>query len=136
MKLRPTDPSELPKLQAILLADYLTTPDAEWSDVTELKLDGSDSYYLEEDKERAEKNTAFTPQLALSQLGLGETTSKDQTGVNQSEQATSPQSAATKAKESPLTPNEESPSSAWWPVGAAVIMAALGLLWVLLKRRK
>lgn len=104
MKLRPTDPSELPKMQAILLADYLTNPDAEWSEVTELKLDGSDSYYIEENEERAEKNTAFTPQAALERLGLGQSTPKDQKGVNQSEQAAAPsvqhEAAPTKANHS------------------------------------
>ncbi|MCB1207152.1 MAG: hypothetical protein KDN18_23070 [Verrucomicrobiae bacterium] len=140
IKLQPTDPGQLPKLQAILLADYLTNPGAKWSDVTELKLDSSDTYYLEEDKERAEKNTAFTPQAALSQLGIGQPTPIHQAEVNQSEQAASPsipqQSAATKAKEPPLTPNDETPSPTRRPFVAVVIVAVLGLLWVLLKKRK
>jgi hypothetical protein len=146
IKLQPADHGEFPKLQAILLADYLTNPDAKWSDVTELKLDASDSYYLEEDKERAEKNTAFTPQVALSQLGMGQPTSKgseDQTGAHQSEQANPPfipqQSAPRKpTDQKPATspPVEEPSSSTRWLVLAAVIVAALGLLWVLLKKRK
>ena len=146
IKLQPTDYGELPKLQAILLADYLTNRDAKWSDVAELKLDASDSYYLEEDKERAERNTSFTPQVALSQLGMGQTTSKcseDQTGAYQPEQANPPfipqQSAPRKpTDQKPATsaPVEESPASPRWPLVAAVIAAALGLLWVLLKKRK
>src|SRR5690606_19390160 len=35
-KLQPTDLKQVPKLQAILLADYLTNSDAKWSDVTEI----------------------------------------------------------------------------------------------------
>lgn len=146
VKLQPADPGELPKLQAMLLADYLTNPDAKWSDVTELKLDASDSYYLEEDKERAEKNTAFTPQVALSQLGMGQPTSKgseDQTGAHHSEQGIPPfipqQSAPRKPTDKkPATspPFEEPSSSTRWLVLAAVIVAARGLLWVLLKMRK
>lgn len=137
-QLRQSDQNHPPKLQAILLADYLTNPDAKWSDVTELKLDGSDSYYREEDKERAEKNTAFTPQVALSQLGLGQPTSKDQREVNQSEQATPSsipqQSPATNAKEATPTPNDKSPLSTPWLVVAVVV--AFGLLWLLLKKRE
>lgn len=69
-KLRPSDPSLLPKLQAILLADYLTNPDAKWKDVAEWKQDANDCFFRSEDKERAAKNTAFTPQAALSHLGI------------------------------------------------------------------
>ncbi len=69
-KLRPSDPGLLPKLQAILLADYLTNPDAKWKDVAEWKQDANDCFFRSEDKERAAKNTAFTPQAALSHLGV------------------------------------------------------------------
>lgn len=60
----------LPQMEAILLADYLNDPAAEWSVVAEgeLKMDAADCYYLEESKERAEKNKAFTPQVALVKL--------------------------------------------------------------------
>lgn len=146
IKLQPTDPGELPKLQAILLADYLTNKDAKWSDVTELRRDASDSYYLDEDKERAENNTAFTPQVALSQLGVDQSTSKgseDQTGAHQSEQANPPfipQRSAprkpTEQKPAPITTVEEPASSTRWPLVAVVIVGALGLLWPWLKKRK
>jgi hypothetical protein len=136
IKLQPTDPGKLPELQAILLADYLTNPDAKWSDVTELKLDSSDSYYLEEDKDRAEKNTAFTPQVALSQLGLGQSTfkgSEGQTNAQQSEQDNPP---STPQQPAPKKPTEQKPApSTPWAVVAVAIVATLGLLWVLHKRR-
>src|SRR5690606_31301356 len=141
-KLQPTDLKQVPKLQAILLADYLTNSDAKWSDVTELKLDASDSYYLEEDKERAQKNTAFTPQVALSQLGMGRSTSEgseDQRGLPRSEQAIPPQSAPKtpiERKSASSTPVDKPSPPTRWPVVAVGIVAALGLLWVWIKKRK
>jgi len=69
IRLQPNEVSQLPKLQAILLADYLANPDAKWSQVVELKRDAGDYYFRPEDKERATKNVAFTPQAALSLLG-------------------------------------------------------------------
>ncbi|MEK7951357.1 hypothetical protein [Luteolibacter soli] len=67
----------LPKTEVILLADYLSDPTAKWSDSTQLKLDARDRYYLEENKERAEKNMAFTPQVALAKLGGERAKSKE-----------------------------------------------------------
>jgi hypothetical protein len=56
-------------LQAISLADYLTKPESEWSDVSEWKMDGNDCFYLVSDKENMAENVGFTPQVALSLLG-------------------------------------------------------------------
>lgn len=142
IKLQQPD-SGRPKPQAILLADYLTNPDAEWSDADELKRDGSGAYYLEEDKERAAKNVAFTPKVALAQLAIDRSTSKGpegQIGSHRPGRADPPsiprQSAEPPSdqKSAPSTVVEESSSSRWWPV--VVIVAALSLLWVLIKKRK
>jgi hypothetical protein len=139
-KLSPADPGKLPELQAILLADYLTNPAAKWSELAELELDARDCYYLEENKERAEKNADFTPQVALSALGLDQPTLKVQTGMNEIEQAISSsipqQSATTEPKEAPLTPNDAAPSPTRWPVVVVMVVAAFGLLLVLRKKRK
>ena len=64
------DVSQLPKLQAILLADFLTNPDAEWADVIDWKLDVNDCFFQSIDKERAANNTSFTPQEAVRLLGV------------------------------------------------------------------
>jgi hypothetical protein len=69
VKIQPNDLTKLPKLQAILLADYLAKPNIEWADVAEWKLDANDCFFRLEDKERAIKNTSFTPQEALRFLG-------------------------------------------------------------------
>lgn len=70
MRLQPHDMSQLPKLQVILLADYLTKPNAEWTDVTEMGVDANDCFFLPDDKERAIKNTSFTPHEAIRLLGV------------------------------------------------------------------
>ena len=66
--LRPAKPDQLPKLQAILLADYLTNPEDKWNGMTQWTLGENDCLIRQEDKERAEKNTDFTPQIALKLL--------------------------------------------------------------------
>lgn len=141
-KLRPTDPNQLPKLQAILLADYLMKPDAKWAEVTEWKIDANDCFFLPEDKERASKNTAFTPQVALSQLGVVQSPSpsgSDQTTPKPKPppvvQPTAPKNAP-EAKPTVPTPSEELASSTPWSIIVVLIVAATGLLWLLVKNRK
>jgi hypothetical protein len=67
--LRPEDPSRLPKLEAVLLADYLKDSSTVWSLVDEWKLDANNCFFKTEDKERAGKNVDFTPKEALALLG-------------------------------------------------------------------
>jgi hypothetical protein len=140
-KFRPSDLGQLPKLQAILLADYLTKPEAKWADVTEWNLDANDSFFRVEDKERAAKNTAFTPEVALSKLGVVQSSSassSEQTTGNQPPPVVKPE-APKKAPESrpaAPTPSEEPASSTPWSIIVVLIVAAIGLLWLLLKGRK
>ena len=140
-KLRPSDLGQLPKLQAILMADYLTKPEAKWADVTEWKLDANNSFFRVEDKERAAKNTAFTPEVALSKLGVvksSSASSSDQTTGNQPPPVVKPE-APKKAPESrpaAPSPSEEPASSTPWSIIVVLIVAAIGLLWLLLKGRK
>jgi hypothetical protein len=139
-KLRPSDLGQLPKLEAILLADYLTKPEAKWADVGEWKLDANGSFFRVEDQERAAKNAAFTPQVALSMLGVAQSSS-----ASSSEQTTPkplpvvqpsvPKKAPSTAPV-PATPNEEPTSSTPWSIIVVLIVAATGLLWLLVKNRK
>ncbi|SKB09350.1 hypothetical protein SAMN02745166_05135 [Prosthecobacter debontii] len=136
-KLRPSDPSQLPKLQAILLADYLTKPDVKWADVIEWKLDANGCFFRPEDKERAAKNTAFTPQAALSLLRANQPSSPDSSehAAPASKPLPSGQRTTPEATEQKLSTSiavEELALPTWW----LVIAAALGLLWVLFKKRK
>ncbi|MCW1885475.1 hypothetical protein OKA04_12110 [Luteolibacter flavescens] len=138
IKIRSANPRELPNLQAILLADYLVDPDAKWKDVVGYGIDMSDCWYLDEDKVRAENNTDFTPQVALLHLGLAPATPENQKKVSRPEKAAIPsrfkEPAARKAKEPPLTINGEILSSRRWPWVAVMVGAALGLLWVFLRK--
>jgi len=130
-KLRPSDPNQLPKLQAILLADYFTIPGAKWVDVMEWKLDANDCFFSEEIRERAARNTAFTPQVALSKLGVVQSSSA--TSSEQSVADQSPTSVRQPLKDA--TEAELLSSSIARGITIVLIVAALGLLWLLLKRR-
>lgn len=131
-KLRPMDTNVLPKLQSILVADYLTDPQAKWSEVSEWKLDANDCFFRPEDKERTMKNTSFTPQAALARLNLAPNTLQDKGA-----QAPQPVDPATHSKNisDKTVPAAES-SSTPWLAWTAVIIAAIGLLWLFLKKRK
>lgn len=139
-KLRPSDLGQLPKLQAILLADYLTKPEATWADVTEWKLDANDCFFRVEEKERAAMNSAFTPQVALSKLGVVQSSSarsREQSTGNQPPPVVqpSPTNKSPEAKPTTSSASEEPPSSTPWSIVVVLIVAALGLLWLVLKRR-
>jgi hypothetical protein len=140
-KLRPSDPGQLPKLQAILLADYLTKPEAKWADVTEWKLDSNDCFFRVEDKERAAMNTAFTPQVALSKIGAVRSSSasrSEQSAGNQPptavQQASPKRATEAMLKASPL--QEESSPSTQWGFIVVLIVAATVFLWLLVNKRK
>lgn len=66
--LTPSDPAALPKLEAILLVDYLLDPEAKWSAVKDWKIDGSDHFFRVEDLEKVPKHRDFTPAVAMTRL--------------------------------------------------------------------
>lgn len=138
-KLRPADPSQLPRLQAILLADYLTNPDAKWVDVMEWKLDANDCFFRPEDKERAAKNVTFTPQVALSKLGVINSATpsrRKQTAIQQSDTDNSHNTKNSTKVTTPPIPSEESTSTMTWIIIPVLVVAAIVLLWLLLKKVK
>ena len=129
------NPDQLPKLESILLADYLTDPDAKWSEVTEWKLDGNDCFFREEDKERAAKNSVFTPQAALSRLGVVQTSSTSGRHPQPVEQPSAPKKLSD-AQPSSTAPNEIPGSSTPWGVIIMGIALTIVLSWLLFKGRK
>jgi hypothetical protein len=143
IKIRPSDPSQLPKLQAILLADYLTKQDAKWADVTEWKLDANDCFFRPEDTEIALNNTDFTPQAALVMLGLAQ--QAPQNGNSPTPRTSAPASVPTVAQPRPPKAHESNPAlpetsgkpvtSTPWGVILILIVAVIGLAWLLLKKR-
>lgn len=60
----------------------------------------------------------------------------NETTPNKTSPEADAQPAVPKTPKATQTPVEESPVSPRWPLVAAVVVAALGLLWVLLKKRK
>lgn len=124
-----------PLIESILLADYLMESSPEWTTGGEWQIDATDSSFKKGDRERAMRNTAFTPQVALAKLD-----------------GTQPESAPPSPKASPLPAPLPDPldgpktgqkafegslgSSAVKTVLAVVILiASLGLLRWLIKRR-
>ena len=141
-KIKPPNPGDLPKLQAILLADYLTLRYPKWTAVNELRQDGGDCFYREEDKERAAKNTAFTPQVALSMIRADRSespTDKEQAKtpppLPEGHSLASPKSTS-EGNKGPTTAAGESGLSLHWPAVTGLIVAVFGLIWLMLKRRK
>lgn len=140
-RIRPADPKDLPKLQAILLSDYLSTVDAKWSYVPEWKLDGNDCFFRVEDKDRASKNTDFTPQVALVRLGLAQSVPpKNGAKANQPQPRPTVAPLVSQdpftAQEASTATSQEPTSSTPWTVATVLIVAAIGLLWLLIKVRK
>jgi hypothetical protein len=143
-KLRPPASEQLPKLQAILLADYLTEPDAKWVDVTEWKLDANDCFFRPEDTERAMKNTDFTPQAALAILDLPQQAPRNRNSATP--QTSTPAFLPTVAQPIPTKAHESKPTHPAtsgkpitltpWGVILILIVAVISLAWVLLKNRK
>lgn len=56
--------------EAVLLADFLSEVDVKWVQVSEWKTDAADSFFVPDLHRRAKSNVTFTPQIALSKLGL------------------------------------------------------------------
>lgn len=142
--LRPTDQDRLPKLQAILLADYLTGTNAAWSDVEEWKMDANDSFFRLEDHDRAATNTEFTPEAALKAINLRLQTDTYQSSAAQSapiaQAMSSPArvpTATPQITKSPTSATEETKSSPGFqtvPV-AIVVVVIVGIVLYILRRK-
>lgn len=139
--LRPPDANRLPKLKAILLADYLADTNAGWSEVEEWKMDANDSFFRPEDRDRAASNTFFTPEVALNAINQ-----RQQTNRTLSPAAPSPPTPASPAgvkdstpqpKTSPTRATVETESSSDFPIMPAAIVGAmiLGIVLYLLRRK-
>lgn len=128
-----------PILEMLSLAEYLENPDASWREV-----DLSGQFNLRNQQQRDAERERLKPGFHLTRNAAIEALqSKSSPQAAQRTHATSeplPQPPApekpTERKPAPSTPVGESPSATRWLVLAAVIVAALGLLWVLLKMRK
>lgn len=127
-----------PILEMLSLAEYLEDPDASWREV-----DLSGQFNLRNQQQRDAERERLKPGFPLTRNAAIEALqSKSSPQEPQRPHASSEPMPATKAPDpikSPKaepSPVEESPASTRWPLVAAVVVAVLGLLWFLLKKRK
>jgi hypothetical protein len=132
-----------PQVTISLLADVVANADSDWRP---LILDDAGRNYnlpngrllLAEDAIRVEALKSFTPNAALTALQRSDPQSEqppDKSPMTSSLPIVQP-SAPKKALEAkPSTASDEPTSSTPWSIIVVLIVAALGLLWLLLKRR-
>lgn len=99
----------------------------------EWNLDVHGNFFREEDEERIAKNTAFTPQVALSHLGVVQ---KDVPARLPSNSQTATAIKPHEELEKSSVPSNGQPFSTLKSVWVLVIAAAMGLLWLVLKNRR
>lgn len=133
-----------PDVTISLLADVVADADSGWRP---LILDDAGNNYslpngrllLTEDAPRVESLRSFTPKAAFAALQKSEPQSEKSSNKPPTT-STLPivkPSPMPKALETmPSTPREEPTSSTPWSVIAVLIVAAIGLLWLLVKKRK
>lgn len=141
MKLRPTAGTGLPKLEAILLADYLMNRQATWREIREWKLNSHGNFFCPEDQDRAAKNSGFTPNAALMRLGVGRPTpwggGRRESRAGMASSVVSPTAGGSSVtNREPTAAKVSAVSGKSWGVVAAVVVAALGVLWIIMKARK
>jgi hypothetical protein len=124
-----------PVLEMLSLAEYVENPDASWREV-----DLSGQFNLRNQQQRDAERERLKPGLHLTRnTAIEALQSKSSPQEPQRLRASSEPMPAPEPMKSPKAeppPVEESPASTRWPVVAVVVVAALGLLWVLLKKRK
>jgi hypothetical protein len=143
MSLRAVSTDTKPILEVMLLADYLTNEDATWHVVPEWRSNSANYYHRPEDAIRINELSGFTPQVAMSLLGAAQpdaltapnskllTPKQVQTPIVTS----SPVPKIPEIKPAP-TSSDKATSSTEWSIIAVLIVAAIGLLWLFLKKRK
>lgn len=131
-----------PKLETMLLADYLTNPNAAWQIVPEWRSNSNDYFQRPEDAARINELSGFTPQVAMSLLGAaqGDVLPAPSAALPTPQQVQTPKASSSSAPKTPEakptpTPSDEPTSSTPWSIIVVLIVAACGLLWLLLKRQ-
>jgi hypothetical protein len=125
-------------LEMLSLAEYLENPDASWR---EADLSGrfhfGNQQQRDTERERLKPYFHLTRKTAIEALQSKSSPQKPRRPRASSDAVPVPQAPEPmKSPEAGPTPAGESPVSTRWPVVAVVIIAALGMLWVLLKKRK
>jgi hypothetical protein len=141
LKAGSTEPK--PKLEAMLLVDYLTNSGAAWQVVPEWRSNSNGYFQRPEDAARINELGGFTPQVAMSLLGAaqGDVPLAPSATLPTSQKVQTPKAKSSSAPKTPearpaTTSTEEPASSTPWSFIVVLIVAATGLLWLLVKNRK
>ena len=127
-----------PILEMLSLAEYLENPDASWR---EADLSGQfnlrNQQQRDAERERLKSAPHLTRNAAIEALQSQSPPQETQRPHASSEPMPAPKAPdPIKSRKAEPTPVEESPPPPRWPLVAVVIVSVLGLLWVLLKKRK
>lgn len=127
-----------PILEMLSLAEYLENPDASWR---EADLSGQfnlrNQQQRDAERERLKSAPHLTRNAAIEALQSQSPPQETQRPHASSEPMPAPKALdPIRSRKATQTPVEESPPPMRWPVLAAAVLAALGLLWLLLKKRK
>lgn len=127
-----------PILEMLSLAEYLENPNASWREADlSGQLNLRNQQQRDAERERLKSDLHLTRNAAIEALQSQSPPQEPQQPRTSSEPILAPKAPdPIKSPKAEPTPVEESPVSPRWPVVAVVIAAALGLLWVLLKKRK
>lgn len=125
-----------PSLEMISLVEYLKQPNAEWRAVdTTGQFNLRNQHQRADEQERLRQVGQLTRGEAVSGLSTNAATTTQTTPTPPPPMVQPP--APKKALEAkPATPSEEPTSSTPWSIIVVLIVAATGLLWLLVKKRK
>lgn len=133
-----------PKLEVILLADYLTNQNATWQEVPAWICNSNDYFQRPEDVARIRELNSFTPQVAMSLLDAaqGDIEASSSPTLPTPKQVRTPKVNSTSLPKTPdatppaSTQNDKPTSSTPWSMIVVLLMVAIGLLLFLLKKAK
>ena len=133
-----------PKLEVMLLADYLTNPNATWQLVPEWRSNSNDYFQRPEDAARIHELNSFTPQVAMSLLDAaqGDIQAFPSPTLPTLQQVRTPKANSASVPKTPeatptaSTPNDKPTSSTPWSMIVVLVAVAIGLLLFLLKKAK
>lgn len=127
-----------PVVSKMLFAEYLTDSASQWRPY-DPKLPANAQHQQDQERIRMDTASAFTPEYAAKLVAALEGSTAAKNG-DVSRQRTiipplAPPEKPKPAKAKPVITSEEPASSTPWSIIVVLIVAALGLLWLLLKRR-
>ena len=126
-----------PSLEMIALVEYLKQPNAEWRAVdTTGQFNLRNQHQRADEQERLRQVGQLTRGEAVSGLSTNAATTTQTTATQKPLPVVQPPTPNGADSKPTKTPSEEPAASTPWSIIVALIVAATGLLWMLLKNRK